>query len=418
MNITKLAIFKKIKMNGGGTAILEGDGQNYHQFAPTALTFRSTEPLEEFKEVQVNGETVDPENYTLEEGSTIVTLKPEYLKTLGGGKYEIAIVSQNKTTSGKFDVTVPQLNEYGFYYNQPYVGYVAYYGKNWVFFFREDGTLDFMILGSDYLETCPYTIENGIITVNGSQGVFTASATTEGVYCNELATAFVLGNESIAADEDYVYVYNEELGGYEVNVIDKTKAEYGAIKTGINGIDTVKLVDAFLTGNDNGTTGENSTLIVIPQIPNTVTTIGRYAFYKCTQIENIEIPASVTKIDDTAFSGCTSLKRVTFAEGSQLTTIESLAFEDCISLDGITIPASVKHIGSYVFGDCSSLTNITISDSVTIIASGAFCRCTSLTDIIYEGTMAQWNAITKQDKWNFNVPATYVQCTDGQVSLV
>lgn len=414
MNITKLAIFKKIKTKGGGGAtVLEGDGQNYHQFAPTALTFRSTEPLEEFMEVQVNDETVDPENYTLEEGSTIVTLKPEYLKTLGGGKHEIAIVSQNKTTSGKFDVTVPELNEYGFYYNQPYTAYVDMFGENEFFFIRDDGTLDVVGTPSGDVSQCTYTCSgNSMTVISPVIGTLTATISDDGteIFCNELQIAFTLGNESVIADEDYIYIYKEDLCGYEVKAIDKTKAEYGAIKTGINGIPTVKLADSMFYSD--GVAG-NLTHIVIP---NGVTSIGVDTFNSCSSLVSIVIPDSVISIGDGAFAGCSSLTSVAIPDS--VTSIDSFAFADCFSLTSIVIPDSVISIGNGVFQSCSSLESVVIGGSVTSISERMFSGCSSLTDITFEGTTAQWNAITKVESWNQNVPATYVQCSDGQVSLV
>ena len=88
--------------SGLGEEILEGDGQEFHKFAPTALSFRSTAPLSELQEVQINGVTVDPSNYTLEEGSTIVTFPIDYLKTLNVGNYEVAVASENKTVKDNF----------------------------------------------------------------------------------------------------------------------------------------------------------------------------------------------------------------------------------------------------------------------------------------------------------------------------
>ena len=60
---------------------------------------------------------------------------------------------------------------------------------------------------------------------------------------------------------------------------------------------------------------------------------------------------------------------------------------------------------------------ITFDGDVTSIGNYAFRDCSGLTSITYEGTQAQWNAITKGYRWNLNVPATYIQCTDGQVTL-
>ena len=67
--------------------------------------------------------------------------------------------------------------------------------------------------------------------------------------------------------------------------------------------------------------------------------------------------------------------------------------------------------------NCESLTSITIPDSVTSIGVSAFSACTSLTTITFNGTISQWNFITKESYWNSNVPATKVVCTDGEVNL-
>lgn len=79
---------------------------------------------------------------------------------------------------------------------------------------------------------------------------------------------------------------------------------------------------------------------------------------------------------------------------------------------------SVTIIGERAFAYCSSLTSITIPNSVTKIRNWAFAQCSSLISITFEGTMEEWNSITKYDYWKTDhVPATYVQCTDGQVTL-
>lgn len=65
----------------------------------------------------------------------------------------------------------------------------------------------------------------------------------------------------------------------------------------------------------------------------------------------------------------------------------------------------------------SRMTEIYLPNSVTGIWPKAFGRCTSLTSITFNGTMEEWNSVNKGSKWNANVPATYVQCTDGQVAL-
>ena len=73
------------------------------------------------------------------------------------------------------------------------------------------------------------------------------------------------------------------------------------------------------------------------EIPNSVTSIGSYAFESCTGLTSIEIPNSVTSIGTYAFSGCTGL-----------TSIE--------------IPNSVTSIGTYAFYGCTGLTAVNIND--------------------------------------------------------
>jgi hypothetical protein len=93
-----------------------------------------------------------------------------------------------------------------------------------------------------------------------------------------------------------------------------------------------------------------------------------------------------------------------------------MAFVNCYSLPSIAIPNSVTSIGSQAF-ECTSLTSITIPESVTSIGEWAFRICESLTSITFDGTIEQWNNINKGDDWNYDVPVTYIQCSDGQVYL-
>ena len=174
-------------------------------------------------------------------------------------------------------------------------------------------------------------------------------------------------------------------------------------------------------------------------IPNCVTSIGGYAFGRCTGLTSVTIPDGVTNIGDWAFYGCTGLTSVTipnsvtsigndafhdvfnivysgtadgapwgaenmngYVEGyllysdstktsllkcrsiatgeiiipNSVTKIGDYAFSGCIGLRYVTIPNSVTHIGNHAFSDCIYLYSVTIPNSVTSIGDYAFSGCT------------------------------------------
>lgn len=135
---------------------------------------------------------------------------------------------------------------------------------------------------------------------------------------------------------------------------------------------------------------------------------------------NLEIPNSyddlaVAAIGSKAFYDCKYLETVTFPNG--LVTIGADAFSGCSNIRSISIPNGVTTIREYAFNKCSGLTKVTIPNSVTQIGAGAFQLCTSLSSIKFNGTVEQWNTIYLDSKWNYNVPAAEIICTDGTVFL-
>jgi Flp pilus assembly protein protease CpaA len=96
-------------------------------------------------------------------------------------------------------------------------------------------------------------------------------------------------------------------------------------------------------------------------------------------VTSVTIPNSVTTIGSFAFSGCSRLATMTLSNA--LTIIGELAFADCSSLVSVTLPNTLKIIGYSAFYGCSNLTNITIPNSVTFIGSLAFADCTALTSL-------------------------------------
>ena len=175
-------------------------------------------------------------------------------------------------------------------------------------------------------------------------------------------------------------------------------------------------------------------------VPNTVTSIGNYAFNGCSGLTSVTIGNAVTSIGDKAFNGCSGLTSVTI--GNAVTSIGDKAFNGCLSLKKLTledgegtltvgfhttnsienkglfydcpleslylgrdlsykadelfgyspfynqtklksiiIGNSVTSISWYAFYGCSGLTEVNIGNSVTYIGGYAFYECTGLTEV-------------------------------------
>lgn len=152
---------------------------------------------------------------------------------------------------------------------------------------------------------------------------------------------------------------------------------------------------------------ENCIGLVSIKLPNTVKTIGRYAFWG-SAIEEIVLPEALESIGDRAFEFCDNLSHIEIPQA--VNHIGEGAFQFCRFLEqfsgkyassdgrsliadgklisfapyGLTfyvIPGGVSRINNYVFNGCHDLSSITIPEGVTYIGTGAFsgCNLTSIT---------------------------------------
>lgn len=90
-------------------SIIEGEKQTLVEGEKKDLTFRSNAEFADFIEVKIDGKTLDPKNYTAKEGSTIVTLKRDYVSRLSVGTHTIGIVSDGGTAETEFAITAKKV---------------------------------------------------------------------------------------------------------------------------------------------------------------------------------------------------------------------------------------------------------------------------------------------------------------------
>lgn len=177
---------------------------------------------------------------------------------------------------------------------------------------------------------------------------------------------------------------------------------------GIGSYSFGKATSIKVTGNNLQTVDqaafEGNVSLTSIELPESVNSIGSYAFAACSSLTsfifppqiivipnniftssglaNVTIPESVISIGDNAFSNCKNLEEITI--GQSVIQLGKSVFENCYKLKSLTIEEGITAIPSQAFDGCNSLTTLTIPSTVTSIADKAF-DCPNLKEISYLG---------------------------------
>ena len=155
---------------------------------------------------------------------------------------------------------------------------------------------------------------------------------------------------------------------------------------------------------------------VLPSLtlPDGVLTVGASAFSGCRTFTEMVLPDSITEIGAQAFAGCKSLTSIQLP--ASLTAIPYGLLENCYSLIGtLVIPEGITSIGPLPFDGCKELMTVVIPRSVVRFEEQVFYK--NVYSVEYAGTMAEWEAIEKEDNWRSGNSTLYtVICTDGRIN--
>ena len=146
-------------------------------------------------------------------------------------------------------------------------------------------------------------------------------------------------------------------------------------------------------------------------IPDGVTKLYPYAFYRHTGFTSVTIPGSISEIPKYGFTDCTGITKLTICKG--VTTISSSAFSGCTGLLNVSISDSVINIGERAFSGCSSLVAVVIPDSVTTIGISVFSGCTAMQSVTIGNSVA---SINTEAFYNCDAP-TVVTIPDNVVTV-
>ena len=130
-------------------------------------------------------------------------------------------------------------------------------------------------------------------------------------------------------------------------------------------------------------------------LPDTVATVGDYAFSNCRSLNSFITGSSLQSIGENTLANCTSLKDLEFLD--QLASIGEGAFYGCTGFTELDLPETLSEIGTEAFGNCTSLKKVILPVTVmdgssyyysyytggSCAAQGIFNGCSNLEEVIF-----------------------------------
>lgn len=133
------------------------------------------------------------------------------------------------------------------------------------------------------------------------------------------------------------------------------------------------------------------------KLPDTLKTLGIYAFQGCEGLKHFTVPASVTVVPEGCFNRCTSLEGVDFPEG--LTSMGAYVFSYDSALKSMVIPEGVKEMGTYPFSYCENIETLVLPSTLTTAGYLFNADCAAVKTIVARAAVPSSVSINNTQAW-------------------
>ena len=155
------------------------------------------------------------------------------------------------------------------------------------------------------------------------------------------------------------------------------------------------------------------TAVTTAMLPEGLEYLGDGAFYNCRQLTDASVPGGLSYLGDSVFLQCITLTNVTLGEG--IDGIPEDMFRWCRSLAAVELPSTITYIGKEAFSSCYSLTEIVIPEGVTSIGYYAFGGCYWMTSAVLPETLellddSAFSGCIRLTRFNIPDSVQYLSC--------
>ena len=191
-------------------------------------------------------------------------------------------------------------------------------------------------------------------TIEGNAKPFAENITGRKIYVPINSVDAYKSQWSLYANDIVGYDFDKEIIYYSKDKLSISSSDFNTPITSHiwnNNIGVIKFNDVVTS---IGTYSFDSTSLYMISLPDTIVTIGNYAFYACYDLTDVYLGNSLSYIGIGAFFYCTGLKEINIPDSVE--TIDGAAFAECTNLTSVTISKNISSIGLQAFRDCDNLT--------------------------------------------------------------